>query len=100
MVRFFESLPMEEKGNYKFCFTARHTSKEGRDVMLLQNNIFMKWDEAGKPLVKLILYTDISAYKKDSSALFYITRLNETGELEVVPSSTANTSLERPSVLL
>src|SRR6478735_4174449 len=65
MLDFFASLPEEQKKKYKFSFTSRLFHENGDEVMLLQNNFFMKWDDHGKPLIKLITFTDITPYKKD-----------------------------------
>lgn len=84
MVSFFSSLPPAEKNRHKFSFTSRLVHSDGREVQVLQNNFFLKWDDLGNPLVKLITFTDITRYKKSSDVIFYVTRLGHEGKNEVV----------------
>lgn len=76
---YFRSIPPQDKARYRFCFTSRATRPDGKEIMILQNNIFIKWDEQGKPVAKLILLTDISDYKQDNHIVFYSTRIGDDG---------------------
>lgn len=76
---YFQYIPDRNKNEYKFCFTSRHIRPDGRQITILQNDIFIKWDPQGKPMAKMILFTDISDYKKDDNIVFYITRMNGLG---------------------
>jgi hypothetical protein len=84
MLEFFDSIPNDDKSKYKFSFTSRFFHSNGEQMMMLQNNFFLKWNESGKPLIKLFTITDITSYKEDSTAVFYVTRLNDDGTNEVV----------------
>jgi DNA-binding CsgD family transcriptional regulator len=84
MIDYFRSVPDEYKNRYKFCFTYRYRRADGHNLMILQNNIFIKWDKLGNPIAKLILFTDISDYKKDDRVVFYISRINGEGISEVL----------------
>lgn len=77
---YFQALPEEEKSGHKFCFTMRFRRGDGREIKLLQNNIFVKWDEHGKPVAKLIFFTDISDYKEDDHVVFYSSRIGCDGK--------------------
>lgn len=79
MTNYFQGLADEEKSGHKFCFTMRFRRGDGKEIMLLQNNIFVKWDEQGKPVAKLIFFTDISDYKEDTHIVFYRSRINNEG---------------------
>lgn len=83
-VEIFTKLPPSEKGRYKFAFTFRHRNPDGKEITLLQNNIFLKWNKQGRPLVKLALLTDISAYKEHKEIVFFVSRLNAYGKNELV----------------
>lgn len=83
-VELFTKLPAAEKNSYKFAFTFRHQNPDGKEIRILQNSIFLKWDKEGRPLVKLILATDISAYKQHNEIVFFVSRLNAYGKNELV----------------
>lgn len=80
---YFTALPEKEKSGHKFCFTFRFRRADDKEIMILQNNIFVKWDEQGKPVAKLIFFTDISDYKKDSHIVFYSSRIDQEGRNRV-----------------
>lgn len=84
MVDYLNKLPPEEKPMHKFSFTSRITHKSGKEVNLLQHNFFLKWDAHGQPLLKMITFTDISAYKKSTDVLFYVTKIGINGKNEIV----------------
>jgi DNA-binding CsgD family transcriptional regulator len=84
MVEEFKGLPDSLKRKYKFSFNFRYTHLSGKELQILQTNIFLKWDEEGNPLLKLILFNDISLYKKDNSVLYFVSKINEMGENEIV----------------
>jgi DNA-binding CsgD family transcriptional regulator len=84
MVQFLAAKPESERTRYKFAFTSRLIHGDGREVQVLQNNFFLKWDREGKPLVKLITFTDITSYKNNFDFMLYLTRLNDDGGNEVI----------------
>jgi DNA-binding CsgD family transcriptional regulator len=83
-VEIFNKLHPDEKGKYKFAFTFKHNNPDGREITILQTSIFLKWDERGRPLVKLILASDISAYKENRDVVFFVSRLNPDGKNELL----------------
>jgi DNA-binding CsgD family transcriptional regulator len=83
-VEIFRRLPDKEKGRYKFAFTFKHINPNGETVVILQTSIFLKWDDQGRPLVKLILVTDISAYKHNNDVVFFVSQLNAAGRNHIV----------------
>jgi len=84
MVDFFMGLDSPEKNRHKFSFTSRVIHKDGRVVQLLQHNFFLKWDDHGNPLLKLITFTDITPYKTNNDVVFYVSRLLDDGSSELV----------------
>lgn len=84
MVDYLNKLPPEERPMHKFSFTSRITQKSGKELNLLQNNFFLKWDADGQPLLKMITFTDISAYKKSTDVVFYVTKIGIDGKNEIV----------------
>jgi len=84
MIDYLNSIPAKERSFYKFSFTSRLQHKGGRVVNLLQNNFFLTFDTNGYPVLKLITFTDISAYKKSDCVSFYITKWNGQRKNEVV----------------
>lgn len=84
MVDYLNNLPPEEKPMHKFSFTSRITRRSGEELNLLQNNFFLKWDADGQPLLKMITFTDISAYKKSTDVVFYVTKIGTNGKNEIV----------------
>lgn len=84
MVDYLNTIPEKERCLYKFSFTSRLRHKSGHVVNLLQNNFFLTYDCDGCPLLKLITFTDVSAYKKNHDVAFYITKSNGRTKNEIV----------------
>jgi DNA-binding CsgD family transcriptional regulator len=84
MVQFLVGKPESERKKYKFSFTSRLIHGDGREVQILQNNFFLKWDATGNPMVKLITFTDITWYKDNSDFMVYVTRTNDDGSNDVI----------------
>jgi DNA-binding CsgD family transcriptional regulator len=84
IVDLFSGLPESEKNRYRFSFTSRMNHGNGQEVMLLQSDFFLKWSKDGRPLLKLITFTDITSYKKNKEVVFYVTRFNNNGQNEIV----------------
>lgn len=83
-VKIFQSSPNVERSKQKFAFTYRHVKPDGTIIHILQTNIFLKWDEQGRPLVKLILVSDISGYKPNDDVVFFASKLNTSGTNSIV----------------
>lgn len=94
-LRFFEQLPMEERGKYTFSFTISLTNKHGKDATVLQQNYFLKWTDNGKPFIKLIMLTDISDYKNNKDIIYFITRHNGLGKNETIRHRNYTTSSDQ-----
>ena len=83
-VKISQTLPDGERNRHKFAFTFKHINPDGTPVTILQTSIFLKWDEQGSPLVKLILVSDISSYKHNDDVVFFVSRLNASGRNTIV----------------
>ena len=88
IVDFFGRLPDDERARHKFAFTSRVFRMNGEQMMMMQNNFFLKWDQTGKPLMKLFTITDITPYKTNKDIVLFVTRLGDDGTSEVVLQKT------------
>lgn len=84
MIDYLNTIPEKERRLYKFAFTSRLRQKNGNVINVLQNNFFLRSDRDGYPLLKLITFTDVSAYKTNHDVAFYITKLNGRRKNEIV----------------
>jgi DNA-binding CsgD family transcriptional regulator/PAS domain-containing protein len=84
MIDYLNKVAEEDKPRYKFSFTSRLRKKNGQVVNLLQHNFFLKSDADNQARLKLITFTDVSAYKNNADIMFYITRSRPLAKNEVV----------------
>lgn len=81
--KFYFSLPLDERLNYKFCNEVRLKSKSGSYVWLLHEFEVVKFDFLGKPLVSLSQVKDITAIKEDETQNLWIGKYFRDGNYRI-----------------
>ena len=81
---YYYSTPIIERHRLKFSYNMRIKRKDGSYMHILQQTIFIKISESGKPLVDFSTLTDITPFKRDHHLTLHIQKLNTFGEYEQV----------------
>jgi DNA-binding CsgD family transcriptional regulator len=81
---FWKQIPAEEISEYRFSFNHRYFRKDGTISQILQHGTYLEPQFSGIPLLNLVVYTDISDFKTDTSIVLTVSRLiNGQGYLKV-----------------
>lgn len=81
---YYYSTPVNDRTKLKFSYNMRVRKKDGSYMNVLQQTVFIKVGERGKPLVDFSTITDITSFKKDHHLTLVIQKLNSIGEYEQV----------------
>lgn len=63
---FYQRVPLEEKGLYRYDFNYRLQRADYRLIPVLQQTLFLQTSPAGFPLIELSVITDFSIYKSNA----------------------------------
>ncbi|MGC1243886.1 MAG: LuxR C-terminal-related transcriptional regulator [Chryseosolibacter sp.] len=81
---YYYATPINERTKLKFSYNLRLKRKDSAYMNVLQQTVFIKVNERGKPLVDFTTITDITPFKKDHHLTLVIQKLNSMGEYEQV----------------
>ena len=81
---YYYSTPITERYRLKFSYNMRIRRKDGSYMHILQQTIFIKIADNGKPLVDFSTLTDITPFKRDHHLTLHIQKINASGEYEQV----------------
>lgn len=66
ILRFLSTIPQSEYGKYRFSFSFRFYRKDGCISNILQHSTYLEPNICGRPLLNLVVFSDITFYKTDN----------------------------------
>ena len=77
ILSFNNSLPVCDRSMYRYSSDFRLRRVDGRFIRLLDQHTCIEKDSEGRPLIDLIVYTDITFFKTDNRMIFTISKYDE-----------------------
>lgn len=71
-------IPQQEHQNHIFSYNCQYKNKAGKYANTLQRSTFITSKETGRPLYCIAMVVDISAYKRDSTIVHTIEKMDTT----------------------
>lgn len=105
ILAFLRNIQPQEYQRYRFSFSYRFFRKDGSIANLLQHGTYLEPSPDGKPLLNMVVFSDITDYKTDDVMSLTITYLTENkGYITVLkrhyPLQTSNGISEREMQVL
>lgn len=74
---FYQRVPLEEKGLYRYDFNYRLQRADFRLISVMQQTLFLQTSPTGFPLIELSVVTDFSTYKSNAVVQLQIFKLQD-----------------------
>ena len=74
ILKFMETIPVEELGDYRFSFNHRYIRKDGSISQFLQEGTLSISEDIGLPVLNLRVFTEIGDFKTDETMILSIFR--------------------------
>jgi len=74
ILKFMETIPVEELAFYRFSFNHRYIRKDGSITQFLQEGTLTIFDDGSLPVLNLKVFTEIGDFKTDESMILSIFR--------------------------
>jgi PAS domain S-box-containing protein len=88
----FENMELHRKNNdlkkIRLSYNFKTKRKDGTIVWILQHMSIIDTDDTGGAMMSLVSMTDVTAFKKDNSIDFSVSKMNDVGYFEPVFTST------------
>jgi hypothetical protein len=82
--KFLDKLKTKDKPKYRFCYDVRLKHLNGNFIRFLQRNRFLMFDDAGKPMLVLVVCNDITEFRTEQKQTFLITKVSKGKETIVL----------------